>query len=214
MEREIIPTKRDEASRETREGIIKAAGEMLDKYTYSFLTVRNICEAAGVSTGTFYHHFKGKDMLMATYLDEAFDPASVDGSLPDNGDVKAEILAIYEVYLGYCLKLGIEFLSSYYTPQNKVINTRNNYHSAHPIQNKTAQLVLKHAQRGINNGYIKSGIDAETIMNDICVIAKGVIFEWCLNGGENDIIPYMKKLLGIYMDSVVSEGYRARFLTA
>lgn len=211
MQREFIPTKRDVTSMGTRGRIIAAAGEMLDKFSYSYLTVRNICEAAGVSTGTFYHHFGNKDTLMATYLDEAFDTAAVEAELSPDNDVRADILKIYELYLEHCLHLGIDFLSSYYTPQNKVIDTRSNYLSAHPIQNKVAQLVLCCAERGRSDGYIQNGVDAVTIMNDICVIAKGVIFEWCLNGGRYDMQLYMKKMLGIYLDSVVTPSYRAQF---
>lgn len=38
---------------------------------YEQLSIKNICEEAGVSNGSFYHHFKTKDDLLSYYIEEA-----------------------------------------------------------------------------------------------------------------------------------------------
>lgn len=48
-------------SRETRAKIFQAAKRILQKQGYEQLSIKNICEEAGVSNGSFYHHFKTKD---------------------------------------------------------------------------------------------------------------------------------------------------------
>ncbi len=45
-------------SRETKERIFQAARRILQKSSYENLSIKNICEEAGVSNGSFYHHFK------------------------------------------------------------------------------------------------------------------------------------------------------------
>ena len=38
----------------------------------SSLTIRNICDKAGISTGSFYNLFEGKDDLVSYYLRDVF----------------------------------------------------------------------------------------------------------------------------------------------
>ena len=57
-------------SRETRAKIFQAAKRILQKQGYEQLSIKNICEEAGVSNGSFYHHFKTKDDLLSYYIEE------------------------------------------------------------------------------------------------------------------------------------------------
>ena len=50
--------------------IFRAAKQILKKKGYEELSIKNICEEAGVSNGSFYHHFKTKDDLLSYYIEE------------------------------------------------------------------------------------------------------------------------------------------------
>ena len=52
------------------EKIFKAAKRILQKGGYEELSIKNICEEAGVSNGSFYHHFKTKDDLLSYYIED------------------------------------------------------------------------------------------------------------------------------------------------
>ena len=67
-------------SRETRAKIFQAAKRILQKQGYEQLSIKNICEEAGVSNGSFYHHFKTKDDLLSYYIEEqpSMDPNLLD----------------------------------------------------------------------------------------------------------------------------------------
>ena len=52
-------------SKETKARIFLAAKTILQKKGYEALSIKNICEEAGVSNGSFYHHFKTKDDLLS-----------------------------------------------------------------------------------------------------------------------------------------------------
>ncbi|MNC45163.1 Bacterial regulatory protein, tetR family [compost metagenome] len=60
MKKKVL-TERQLKSQQVKENIHNAAIRMLKEYEYDYLTVRNVCKEANVSTGTFYHHFKNKD---------------------------------------------------------------------------------------------------------------------------------------------------------
>lgn len=58
MEETTGLSKQQKKSMETKEKIFKAAKRILQRSGYETLSIKNICEEAGVSNGSFYHHFK------------------------------------------------------------------------------------------------------------------------------------------------------------
>ena len=55
-------------SQETQRKLIDAVIQLAREKRYEAVTVKEICAAAGVSTGSFYHQFGSKDdLVLATY---------------------------------------------------------------------------------------------------------------------------------------------------
>lgn len=52
-----------EQSRQTRRSILDAAEKLFFSQGYANTTVDDICTAAGITKGAFYHHFKNKDVV-------------------------------------------------------------------------------------------------------------------------------------------------------
>ena len=63
-------SRQQQKSKETKDRIFQAAKTILRKKGYEGLSIKNICEEAGVSNGSFYHHFKTKDDLLSYYIEE------------------------------------------------------------------------------------------------------------------------------------------------
>src|SRR5699024_5117120 len=63
-------SRQQQKSRETKARIFNAAKQILQEQRYEALSIKNICEAAGVSNGSFYHHLKTKDDLLSYYIEE------------------------------------------------------------------------------------------------------------------------------------------------
>ena len=70
MNEEKELSRQQQKSRETKEKIFQAAKRILQKKGYEELSIKNICEEAGVSNGSFYHHFKTKDDLLSYYIED------------------------------------------------------------------------------------------------------------------------------------------------
>ena len=70
MEETTGLSKQQKKSMETKEKIFKAAKRILQRSGYETLSIKNICEEAGVSNGSFYHHFKTKDDLLSYYIED------------------------------------------------------------------------------------------------------------------------------------------------
>lgn len=61
---------REEKSERSRRLVLDAALRLFSTRGYRATSVRDIAEAAGVSTGNLYHHFPDKEAIFRTLLDE------------------------------------------------------------------------------------------------------------------------------------------------
>jgi AcrR family transcriptional regulator len=61
---------REEKSERSRRVLLDAALRLFSRRGYRATTVRDISEAAGVSTGNLYHHFADKEAIFRTLLEE------------------------------------------------------------------------------------------------------------------------------------------------
>ena len=185
-------------SKETKAKIFRAAKHILQKQGYEQLSIKNICEEAGVSNGSFYHHFKTKDDLLSYYIEEqpSINPDLLD--MPQNAaEAKAAIIQVYLNYVHYCQELGVEFMSNYYTPKNQSLNPLIRTERPYPIVT-----VHNYLKKAIDADIIKPDLDLEDITTDIRMIVIGNVFEWCLKSGEADFEGNMRRTLRIYLDGL------------
>lgn len=59
----------DERRKQTEQKLIESGKEEFLKKGYTKANLRDICKAAGVTTGAFYFSFKNKEALLADILD-------------------------------------------------------------------------------------------------------------------------------------------------
>lgn len=185
-------------SKETKDKIFRAAKHILQKKGYDQLSIKNICEEAGVSNGSFYHHFKTKDDLLSYYIEEqpSINPDLLD--LPENTEeAKQTIIYVYLNYVHYCQELGVEFMSNYYTPKNQSLNPLIRTERPYPIIT-----VSNYLQKVIDANIIHPSLALEDITTDIRMIVIGNVFEWCLKSGDTDFEGNMKRSLETYLNGL------------
>lgn len=183
---------------ETKGRIFRAAKEILKHEGYEALSIKNICTKANVSNGSFYHHFKTKDDLLSYYIEEqpSIDPELL--KLPkDKETVKAVIVRIYLNYAKYCEELGVEFISSYYTPKNQSLNPETWASRSYPIV-----IVTDYLQNALNHNIIHLKYSLDEVTTDIRLIMTGNIFEWSLKNGTIDIQKNIRRNLESYLNGI------------
>ncbi len=191
-------TKQQLKSKETKERIFRAARHILQKKGYEELSIKNICEEAGVSNGSFYHHFKTKDDLLSYYIEDqpSINPDLLD--LPrDSKEAKETIIYVYLNYVHYCQELGVEFMANYYTPKNQSLNPLIRTERPYPIV-----AVHNYLEKCIQAGIVSPRLSLEDITTDIRMIVIGNVFEWCLKTGDADFEGNMKRSLQVYLDGI------------
>lgn len=198
--RDLIPP-RQIKTKQTRDKIFNAAVKLMNKYGYEYLTIRNICEAADVSTGTFYHHFQTKDDLLSVYLDNSYNKY-LSNRMKDTSElnIKDKILLVYDNYSKYCKESGLAFISNYYSVKNKALDSRQKL--------TERQLdIIDEVEKAQEEGMITKELSAYTICLDLGDICKGVIFDWCQCNGAFDLTDYLKRVLSIYINGIITDKF-------
>lgn len=181
---------RTQKSQETRNRIMEAGRKLLAQHGYEQLTIRNICAEADVTNGTFYHFFKNKDELMASYLqmedwiDEIEDPE----------DIEEYILHGYLKLTDLYRELGIEFTSGFYSAKNQAFNLYTRGTGSYISDYYRPRLY--HAR---DLGYIREDTSIERITMDIIAIYIGCVFQWCVIYGNTDIKMDVRRMLTTYL---------------
>lgn len=198
MKKPVELSKQQRKSKETKERIFQAAKRILQKSGYEELSIKNICEEAGVSNGSFYHHFKTKDDLLSYYIEDqpSIDPDRLE--LPKNKeDAKETIIHVYLNYVKYCKELGVEFMAGYYTPHNQALNPTIRTERPYPIVT-----VQHYLERALEANAIQLNLKIEEITTDIRMIVIGNVFEWAMRNGDADFEGNMRRSLSHYLDSI------------
>lgn len=185
-------------SQETKKKIFLAAKNILKRDGYEALSIKNICEAAGVSNGSFYHHFKTKDDLLSYYIEEqpSINPELLE-TPRDISDIKNTIIHVYLNYVKYCRELGVEFMANYYTPKNQSLNPLKRTARSYPIVT-----VSEYLTQSIDAGIINPKTPLDDITTDIRMLVIGNVFEWCLKNGDTDFEGNMKRSLENYLNGI------------
>ncbi len=189
-------TKQQQKSEKTKRKIFQAAKRIMKRKGYEALSIKNICEEAGVSNGSFYHHFRTKDDLLSYYIEEQpkIDPDLLD--VPDTAaQVKDAIIYVYLNYVHYCEELGVDFMANYYTPKNQSLNPLIRTERPYPIVT-----VHNYLQKCIDAGVVTLQHDLEDVTTDIRMIVIGNVFEWCLKSGDANFEGNMSRSLRTYLD--------------
>ena len=198
MKEPVELSKQQRKSKETKERIFQAAKRSLQKSGYEELSIKNICEEAGVSNGSFYHHFKTKDDLLSYYIEDqpSIDPDRLE--LPKNKeDAKETIIHVYLNYVKYCKELGVEFMAGYYTPHNQALNPTIRTERPYPIVT-----VQHYLERALGANAIQLNLKIEEITTDIRMTVIGNVFEWAMRNGDADFEGNMRRSLSHYLDSI------------
>ena len=187
---------------DTKEKIIAATVEMIRKHGADDITVRNVCEAAEVSIGTFYHHFRNKDDLLMYFVrEESFDTFALE-TPPER--IADRIYELYMRLLERYMELGDEFLKSFYTAGNRALSAYMGEEDGKFQSGTVMARCEREIQDAVRLGVLREETDAHLVSVDICTIVKGCVFEWCLSGGRMEIETSFRRILHAYLSGFLT----------
>ena len=195
-----------------KDKILATTKKLLKEKGFDYITVTNICKAAKVSVGSFYHHFDSKENLLSFYFWEAFEQQAGEFMAIQGNDFVKNLIRSYGLYNNFLVAQGFDFVNNFYTPHNKSIYSYNSTSRTQPelpIVNKNI-MILNNA---LQNGYIITEHKVEEINSEITIIEKGCIFDWCLCDASYSLVENTGKILKTYLKGIASEKYMKDFPT-
>jgi AcrR family transcriptional regulator len=192
------PSKTSEPT-DAKQKLIDTTVELIKKYGADTLTVRSVCEEAGLSIGTFYHHFQNKDDLLMYFVREAsFDSFVLETPLED---VAGRICELYTHLIDRYLTLGEEFMKSFYTTGNKALSAYMGQENGCFADGTVMARCERELIDAREQGFLKKDADPHLLSMDICTIVKGCVFEWALDDGRMDIAESLRRIVKAYLET-------------
>lgn len=162
---------------QTKEKLLECSLDMIKKHGYDTVKITEICDHVGVSVGAFYHHFQSKEGIIVegyTKCDQYFDSV-VMKQLSSKDDIE-QILEYLTFQAKYAEDLGVELITQVYKLQ--VTNGTEFFLSAERILPKNLLTLVQTAQK---NKHISSTVSATEIRDELLLISRGTIYNWCQN---------------------------------
>lgn len=166
----------------TKLRITKIASELFKSNGFDSVKIQDICEAAGISVGAFYHHFKSKmeiiniayeqvDILLMDRFEVREFPSNIDKLLFLMGEGADMMEELGWLFVGEIYKHLISLEGKYSTDPDRHIT----------------RLVKDIVEDALNAGELDSSISSADLAMIIMRISRGAIFDWCLFQGSYNL---------------------------
>lgn len=183
---------------ENKSKIMEATVQLIKEKGVEKVTVRNVCEKAGIAVGTFYYYFRNKDDLMFYFVSESFYDVELKSS---EEDITGRIIELYMTMINHYRELGIKFVKSFYSTNNSALSAYMTESDGKFVANSIMAKSEEEMEKAYKLGLIVEGTDIHMLCNDLCTIVKGTVFEWCLCNEAMDIECVVSRILSRYIAS-------------
>lgn len=192
-------TKRELQSIATRERILESADKVFADKGMNNVQIKDICNEANISVGTFYHYFENKDDLIITKFwefDEIYTQIPRDYfSKSDSIENLVDFSCFFarDTFVNKTKRKAVEYLKARLSVTIESLQPRNRPYF--PI-------LLHIIEEGQINGQIRKDMSKEEIGDLIMVITRGYAFDWASKDGSYDLKEMMENNLPIVFSSL------------
>ncbi len=180
-------TKRQIQAIKTKKKIYNISVELMNKKGFNNTTIEEISKKAGVSVGAFYHYYKSKeDIFFDLYqkADEYFEN-EVTKYLEDENSIN-QIILYFKYYAKYTEERGLENTSQLYNTKNKLFIAKGRYMKI---------LLQDIISKGQEKNEISKDMTPESLTDYLFIVARGIVYDWCLHNAEYNLTEYMVKFI-------------------
>lgn len=191
--------KRDhENEKEIRLRFDKALSKLLAETEWEKITIRSICEEAGVSVGLFYYYYETKQHLFSSKF------SKVDDYFRDHVSLQCEQYALHEA-LEYYTQTYIKWIKrkgyQYMTQVMKFY--LHNQPDLDWFSKRALYISLKEIiQRGFDDGEIVVDLTVDDIAMDLTLMVRGHSFQWCSSQENYPLNEAVSRNTEIYYNSI------------
>lgn len=193
---------REKQALKTKNKIVKVALKLIKEDGYHNMSIRQLCQEAGISTGAFYHHFNSKEEI----INKAFGlyDAELEEVL-ENHPFQNPIEDIRFILLNqteFILRESGNFTKELYIAQ---LSTSDKY-SVNPDR-KIYRVIKDLVTQAKQERLITSNMMVEEISQFLLRTTRGVTLDWCLNDYSYDLCAQTQKDLDLVLTVLTAPSH-------
>ena len=180
--------RRREQARQTEEAILQAALELARTRHFDQISVREICKAAGITTGAFYHHFTSKEALLRTGFAplDRYMEAAMAGH--ESEPPQQRLWLILSSYARFIEEQGWELVARYY--QRRL--TASDLPPMDPTR-YTLRAMLDCLRQARAEGLLLEGYSPEWVADFLFRHFRGMVIDWVIHRGAYSLWPKLEE---------------------
>ena len=185
---------------QTKSRIVTTAWQLFYQYGYDNTTIDDIVEASNTSKGSFYYYFESKDALMGSlsYLfDEKYEEL-METLDPNLDPLQKLIFMNRELFMMIENTVSVTILSQLFSTQ---LVTKGEKHLLEP-ERTYYRLLRQIAIEGKSQGLFREELSVNDIMRAYAMFERGMMFDWCLAGGNYSLTQYSQQILPLYLQGL------------
>ena len=186
-------TKRKQQALQTQNNIFLVFLNLTKKKEIENITIEDICKKANISVGTFYHYFSSKEDIYQKLFQQIEENLNEElESITQHTTIQKTILNFFQCIAKYTTKLELH------------INLLNDFNKK--IFAYEPSLIYKTLNTFVNKGRFEkeltNDMSVEEITTYLFTVARGVILDWCLLGGEYSLEQRMDSYMKLTLKSL------------
>ena len=174
-------------SEATARRILHTALELMRSQGFDQVSVRDICKAAGITTGAFYHHFPSKDALLEYGFAPLDDSVAAAMAGHEAEPPERRLWRLLSAYAEF-MEDSRELIGRYYqrriaVPGTKSMDSRRYIHQA----------MLDCFRQAEKEGLLAPGHSPEWVADFCFRHFRGVVIDWVLHHYSYPLLPRMRE---------------------
>lgn len=185
-------TSRQKQAIATKLKITDTAMQLFKEHGYDGVKVTDICKAANISVGNFYHYFESKEKIIENSYKqiELLLKSNIDVGEFDNCYNK--VMAIFRTACNILDSgLGCQTIAQAY---KLIITSTSKYTISH--ERYAYYGLIETIQDGIDKGEFKEDLIAADVAEACMRAGRGVVFDWCVREGSYSLADMMAEDIG------------------
>lgn len=175
-----------------RERIIESAWNLFYEKGYEQTTINDIIKESGVSKGSFYYHFKGKETLLntlSTLLDRRYE--ELEKEIPKEMDAFEQLMFLNATMHQYIEDhIDYNLLASLYamqlTSEGSNLLDQNRYYF---------RLLNRIVDEGQKKGEITREKSIQEIVSFYSLCERALVTDWCMNKGRYSLGAFSREYM-------------------
>ena len=171
------------------------------------VTVEEIADAANISVGALYHHFKNKYELLTAWhdrLDEQYakyyiniknDPHFANAAAPEI--IKEMLLYIQET----CINYGTEYISVIYS---YLLSNTEFATIMTDMGREYYKIMTELMEKGQDEGTIRKDIPVAQLVHDLTIVSRGCLTDWAIEHSNKRMRDFSKSVLDSFLRGIAA----------